>query len=42
MITTVILLLLVIFTYSIIGMSIFDDVEYGDNIHKDANFKCFY
>jgi hypothetical protein len=42
MVTTAFLLILILFTYSIVGMSILDDVEFGDNINKDSNFKSFY
>lgn len=42
MLTTTFLLILIIFTYSVVGMSIFDDVPFGENINKDANFKSFY
>jgi len=42
MVTTAFLLILVLFTYSVIGMSILDDVQYGDNINENSNFKSFY
>ena len=40
--TTALLLLLLLFTFSIVGMSLFGDLPFGDNFNGDANFKTFY
>lgn len=36
------LLILIFFTFSVVGMSLFSEQEYGNNYNDDANFKSFY
>lgn len=36
------LLLLILFTFSVAGMSLFGKIEFFDYINKDVNFKSFY
>ena len=40
--TTALLLLLLLFTFSIVGMSLFGDQPDGENYDDNANFKTFY
>jgi voltage-dependent calcium channel N type alpha-1B len=40
--TTALLLLLLLFTFSIVGMSLFGDQPDGENFDDNANFKTFY
>jgi hypothetical protein len=36
------LLILIFFTFSVVGMSLFSEQKYGNNYNDDANFKSFY
>jgi hypothetical protein len=36
------LLFLVFFTFAVAGMDLFGEVEYGEFINEDANFRTFY
>jgi len=40
--TTALLLLLLLFTFSIVGMSLLGNQPYGESYNKDANFETFY
>jgi len=40
--TTSLLLLLILFTFTVAGMSLFGEIEFGDHINEDANFTSFY
>ena len=40
--TTALLLLLLLFTFSIVGMSLFGDQPDGDSYDENANFRTFY
>jgi len=40
--TTALLLMLLLFTFSIIGMSLFGDSPYGEEFNEDVNFTTFY
>lgn len=35
------LIFLLLFIYSVLGISLFADVKYGDNYNKDNNFRNF-
>lgn len=39
---TALLLGLIIFTFSVAGMSLFGNIEFGEFINKNVNFKTFY
>ena len=39
---TFMLLFLLLFTWAVAGMSLFGNMEFSDNINKDANFSTFY
>lgn len=39
---TVSLLMLILFTFAVAGMSLFGEVEYGEFINENANFRSFY
>lgn len=36
------LLTLILFTFSVAGMSLFGNIQYGDFINNNANFTSFY
>jgi len=41
-INTAALLMLILFTFSVAGMSLFGSIEFNDVINKNTNFKTFY
>lgn len=41
-INTALLLLLIFFTFSVAGMSLFGEIEENDHINRNVNFKSFY
>ena len=41
-INTAALLMLILFTFSVAGMSLFGSIEFNDTINKNTNFKTFY
>lgn len=40
--TTTSLLLLILFTFTVAGASLFGEIEFGEHINEDANFETFY